>query len=45
MVKNEGQPKSPTTPMSQGHAISKVCLDTANSILASKDENDPFGEY
>jgi hypothetical protein len=43
MVKNEGQPKSPTTPMSQGHAISKVCLDTANSILASKDENDPFG--
>jgi len=31
--------------MSQGHAISKVCLDTANSILASKDENDPFGKF
>eukprot|EP00833_Pecoramyces_ruminatium_P014281 jgi/Orpsp1_1/1188313/evm.model.d7180000063827.1 len=41
--KPESTPKSPTTPMSQGHAISKVCLDTANSILASKDENDPFG--
>ncbi|ORX59311.1 hypothetical protein BCR36DRAFT_579889 [Piromyces finnis] len=43
MVKTEGTPKSPTTPISQGHAISKVCLDTANSILASKDETDPFG--
>jgi len=41
--KQDGQPKSVTSPMSQGHAISKVCLDTANSILASKDENDPFG--
>lgn len=39
----QNQPRSPTTPISQGHAISKVCLDTANSILASKDENDPFG--
>jgi hypothetical protein len=41
--KPESTPKSPTTPISQGHAISKICLDTANSILASKDESDPFG--
>jgi len=41
--KQDSTPKSPTTPVSQGHAISKVCLDTANSILVSKDENDPFG--
>jgi len=41
--KSESTPKSPTTPMSQGHAISKICLDTANPILSSKGESDPFG--
>lgn len=32
-----------TDPISQGHAISKICLTGANDILSETEENDAFG--